>query len=124
MLLLLIIISLALAALIIQIVYVRYVPIRGIPCMELIKSDDSDRITLDIRDYQQSFTDEIDHAIVIPVSYLRRYYHEIPVKRIHIVASDHLEKNIAIRFLKNKGFEVIGYTLTDCKCKKKIGHFA
>ncbi|SER83687.1 hypothetical protein SAMN04487944_11111 [Gracilibacillus ureilyticus] len=122
--LLFIIIGLTLLALIIQIFYVRYMPIKGIPCLDSIKNSDREKVTLDIRDYQQSFQDQIDHAIILPVPYLRRYYQEIPAKKVHIVASDHLEKNIAIRFLKSKGFEVIGYTLTDCKCKKKIEHFA
>ncbi|KAB8138979.1 hypothetical protein F9U64_02435 [Gracilibacillus oryzae] len=122
--LLLIIAGLAILALSIQLVYVRYVPIKGIPCLESTNNSDQEIVTLDIRDYQYSFSDEIAHAIVIPVPYLKRYYHEIPARKVHIVATDHLEKNIAIRFLKNKGFEVIGYTITNCKCKKKIENYA
>ncbi len=118
------IVGLALLALFIQLIYVRYAPVKGIPCIENTKKCDMEIVTLDIRDYQQASNDVIDGAIVIPVPYLRRYHNEIPSSKLHIVATDHLEKNIAIRFLQNKGYEIVGYTLTNCKCKKKLEHFA
>ncbi|WP_231735338.1 rhodanese-like domain-containing protein [Gracilibacillus massiliensis] len=88
--------------------------------MEPNKECKHGKAILDIRDYQKAAKDKVDGAIVIPVPYLRRYYSEISSQSIYVIASNHLEKNLAIRFLKNKGFDVIGYTLTDCQCKKKI----
>ncbi|ENH96284.1 hypothetical protein J416_11727 [Gracilibacillus halophilus YIM-C55.5] len=103
----------------IHLLYIRYIPIKGVPCIDRKKrSDRIDQVTVDIRDYQQSSNDVIEGAIVMPVPYLRRYHHEIPTQSIHLVASDHLERNIAIRYLKAKGFQITGYTLTDCRCKK------
>ncbi len=118
------IVAILIAIVIGYVLYKRYVPIKGVPCVEFNKENNRGKITLDIRDYQEVAKDEITDAIVIPVPYLRRYYTEIPSGSIYVVASTHLEKNLAIRFLKNKGFNVIGYTLTECKCKNKISRFA
>ncbi|GAE93361.1 hypothetical protein JCM21714_2438 [Gracilibacillus boraciitolerans JCM 21714] len=107
-----------------HLIYTRYIPIKGIPCLELNKMCNRDKVTLDIRDYQQAAKDHIEGAMVLPVPYLRRYYSEIPSQKVYVIASNHLEKNIAIRFLTHKGFHVIGYTLTECKCKKKIEQLA
>ncbi|SFL41492.1 hypothetical protein SAMN04487943_101435 [Gracilibacillus orientalis] len=107
-----------------HLLYTRYVPVKGIPCVEFDKNRNREKLTLDIRDYQEADNDKVEEALVIPIPYLRRYYHEIPSRFVHIVASNHVEKNLAIRFLKNKGFEITGYTLTECKCKKKIGKLA
>ncbi|QGH35768.1 hypothetical protein GI584_17685 [Gracilibacillus salitolerans] len=104
--------------------YTRYVPIKGIPCVEIDKKLNREKLTLDIRDYQEADNDKVEEAVVIPIPYLRRYFHEIPSRTVHIVASNHVEKNLAIRFLKQKGFEITGYTLTECRCKKKIGRLA
>ncbi|SHM49674.1 hypothetical protein [Gracilibacillus kekensis] len=103
-----------------HLIYTRYVPIKGVPCVDPNIECNHDKVTLDIRDYQKAAKDKVEGAIVIPVPYLRRYYSEISSQSIYVIASNHLEKNLAIRFLKNKGFHVIGYTLTDCQCKKKI----
>ncbi|MDX8045665.1 hypothetical protein SH601_06650 [Gracilibacillus sp. S3-1-1] len=100
--------------------YMRYVPVKGIPCVEMDQSARKEQTTVDIRDYQEADNNKINEAVVIPIPYLKRYFHEIPSKSIHIVASNHMEKNLAIRFLKHKGFEIIGYTLTECKSKQKI----
>lgn len=104
--------------------YTRYVPIKGIPCVEIDKKRNREKLTVDIRDYQEADNDKVAEAVVIPIPYLRRHFHEIPSRSVHIVASNHVEKNLAIRFLKHKGFEITGYTLTKCRCKKKIGKLA
>ncbi|UOQ46754.1 hypothetical protein MUN88_11645 [Gracilibacillus caseinilyticus] len=103
-----------------RMIYTRYVPISGVPCVEPKKQQNDQTITIDIRDYQEADNDKFADALVIPIAYLKRYYHEIPSRSIYIVASSHLEKNLAIRFLKNKGFHIVGYTLTTCKCKDKV----
>ncbi|MGP4038390.1 hypothetical protein ACTWP4_00565 [Gracilibacillus sp. D59] len=107
-----------------HLLYTRYVPVKGIPCVEIDKNRSREKSTVDIRDYQEADNDKVEEAVVIPIPYLKRYFHEIPSKSVHIVASNHVEKNLAIRFLKQKGFEITGYTLTECKCKKKIEKLA
>ncbi|WP_163537176.1 hypothetical protein [Gracilibacillus sp. YIM 98692] len=108
----------------VHLLYIRYVPIKGVPCVDPKEKGVQEKIAVDIRDYQKASNDPVAHAIVMPVPYIKRYYNEIPSKTIFVIASDHLEKNIAIRLLKSKGFQVVGYTLTDCKCKKKIEKLA
>ncbi|MRH45071.1 sulfurtransferase [Aquibacillus halophilus] len=98
-------------------IYLRYVPIKGIPCVD-IKSNQMEQsnLKLDIRDYNSSAKQEIQGSVVMPVAYLKRYYRDIPVNEVHVIASDRIEKNLGIRFLRNKGFKVIGYSLTNCNC--------
>ncbi|MBM7571600.1 sulfurtransferase [Aquibacillus albus] len=110
---------------ILYVMYLRYFPIKGIPCID-ISSDqlEKTKTKLDIRDYNTSSKQEVDGSIVMPIAYLRRYHHEIPSKEVHVIAADKMEKNLAIRFLRNKGFKVISYTLTNCKCKKKSNQIA
>lgn len=107
-----------------HLIYTRYIPVKGIPCVEIDKQLQDKKLTVDIRDYQEADNNKVAEAIVIPLPYLRRHFQEIPSRSVHIVASNHLEKNMAIRFLKQKGFEITGYTLTKCNCKKKIGKLA
>ncbi|WP_222599410.1 hypothetical protein [Aquibacillus kalidii] len=97
--------------------YSRYVPVKGIPCIDANSHSEQKKVKLDIRDYNIAAKQMVDDSIVMPIAYLKRYHHEIPGKEIHVIASDHMEKNLGIRFLHNKGFKVVGYTLTNCICK-------
>ncbi|MDZ5471265.1 hypothetical protein SM124_05850 [Bacillus sp. 31A1R] len=106
-----------LVSIVVWLLYKRYVPVRGVPC---IQSFNHDIITIvDVRDYNESSNSNIPGAINIPVAYLDRYYNEINNKKIYIVAADHLEKNVSIRSLRKRGFSVMGYTLTECTCSDK-----
>ncbi|WP_223700623.1 rhodanese-like domain-containing protein [Sutcliffiella deserti] len=100
--------------------YIRYFPIRGIPCVSSLSTNEDIIKIVDVRDYNQAYKDSIRESINIPVAYLKRNYSELPKSKIIILASNHLEKNISIRFLRKRGFEIIGYSLTDCDCKKEI----
>lgn len=97
--------------------YRRYFPVCDVPCTDLTKHGN---VIVDIRDYSSSAKNPINGAITIPFAYLNRYNHEIPSKEVHLVASDSLEKNVGIRYLRKKGFRVVGYTLTDCHCEKAM----
>jgi len=99
--------------------YIRYVPVHGVPCIGSLFQYNDVKI-LDVRDYNQSYKDPVENSINIPVAYLKRNYHELSDSNVIVVASDSLEKNISIRFLKNKGVNVLGYTFTNCPCKKQI----
>lgn len=100
--------------------YTRYVPVKGIQCVSSLNTDDHVKV-LDVRDYNDSYRDSIPGAINIPIAYLKKYYHCVGNSDIIIVASNNLEKNMSIRFLRKKGCNIIGYTLTNCNCNQGIG---
>ncbi|MCQ6274267.1 hypothetical protein JMM81_04660 [Bacillus sp. V3B] len=101
-------------------IYRRYVPVLGVPCIRSLNKDGDLIKVVDVRDYNLSYKDPIQGSINIPVAYLKRNFHEVSNSKIIVVASNRLEKNISIRFLKNKGCKVMGYTLTDCICTQEV----
>jgi rhodanese-related sulfurtransferase len=103
--------------------YKRYFPIIGIHCEDVLKVDLTNIEVIDVRDYNISYKDVIENSINIPVAYLARYCYEIPDKKVHVVASTRLEKNVAIRILRRKGFLVSGYSIIDSRkfcCKYAV----
>ncbi|MDQ0270442.1 hypothetical protein [Cytobacillus purgationiresistens] len=78
-------------------------PIKGVEAADSFDQHPADVKILDVRDYNQSYQSPILDSINIPVAYLNRYYH----------ASSQIEENMSIRFLRKKGFSVIGYPLTN-----------
>ncbi|MGM7722445.1 sulfurtransferase [uncultured Metabacillus sp.] len=81
---------------------------------------DEKQVIVDFRDYNNlSDSFVFQDAIFIPIPYLKRYYHEIPSKYVHVIASNKLEINIGIRFLQKHGFHVTGYSLAECSCHNK-----
>ena len=98
------------AILIAFILYKRYFPVFGLPCIQL-KDLELDRITvIDVRDYNDSYKEAIIGAINIPISYLKRNLKAIPNKDLHLIVTSTLEKNLGTRNLRKHGFRVIGYT--------------
>ncbi len=89
--------------------------IQTVPCVEVHQHDHSSQV-VDVRDYNNLTTTVISGAIVIPIPYLKRYYHEISNKKVHIIAGSRLEKDIGVRFLQKNGFDVTGYSLAECTC--------
>ncbi|MBS4193701.1 hypothetical protein KHA97_01280 [Bacillus sp. FJAT-49870] len=93
---------------------IRYFPIIGLNYIDNKKELDlTTLIKVDVRDYNESYKNPVKGAINVPVAYLKRYYLEIPSKNLIVVASNRLEKNVGIRFLRTKGFKVVGYTITN-----------
>lgn len=86
--------------------YRRYFPVGN----ATFKQSEHD-VLLDVRDYHIVYKDVISGAITLPYGYLKRYYREIPQKNVIVIAENKLEKNLAIRFLKQKGYHVKGYIL-------------
>jgi len=112
---------LSLAAILIVMAYFsRYIPTIGVRCVDSNTCKQNDVHFVDVRDYNQSYKQPIKEATNIPTAYLRRFYKEIPNGKIVVIASDLIEKNLSVRFLKRKGFDVIGYSITNCKCKEKF----
>ncbi|MEH7438648.1 sulfurtransferase [Neobacillus drentensis] len=106
------------AALIIVSIYQRYVPVIGISSVQNF-SDLGELVLLDLRDYQTSSKEVIPNSVNLPYAYLKRYYKEIPKKKLLIIASDSIEKNLAIRFLKKRKFSIYGFIILDEKRREK-----
>ncbi|MCL6573725.1 MAG: sulfurtransferase [Bacillus sp. (in: Bacteria)] len=98
--------------------YNRYFPVVGISALQSIDIH-SDSVLLDLRDYQTTAKEQIPDAINIPYAYLNRYYLEIPNKKLLIIATDSIEKNLAIRFLKKRKFVILGFIICDRKRSDK-----
>lgn len=98
--------------------YKRYFPVCGVHCINEPILINEDVKIIDVRDYNESYKDKSKESIHIPIAYLKRYVKEIPNSKLHIIASNPLEKNISVRFLRKQGYQIIGYTLKDCDCRK------
>lgn len=97
------------------ILYKRYFPVLGARFIHL-KDLELDKIkVIDVRDYNESYAEPIKFAINIPTAYLKRNLNEIPNCDLHVVGSNLIDKNVGIRYLRKKGFRVIGYTITNQK---------
>ena len=81
--------------------------------MEWSQLNNDRRKIIDLRDYNVSSESPIDGAMNIPIAYLNRSIREIPNEELHVIASDQLEKNIGIRYLRQKGYQVVGYTIVE-----------
>ncbi|KIL49240.1 sulfurtransferase [Jeotgalibacillus soli] len=102
--------------------YKRYYPVKGVPCVKKEQLSKDDNITiLDLRDYNETADGSSSDSLNIPYAYLKRFHQEIPHKKIHAIASDKVELNLSLRFLASKGFEVNSFSLTNCLCDKKKG---
>jgi rhodanese-related sulfurtransferase len=75
---------------------------------------DLDKINIiDVRYFNEASKEPVQGAINIPVAYLKRNLNEIPDRNLHVIGLTFIEKNISIRILKQKGFQVSGYTIFD-----------
>jgi rhodanese-related sulfurtransferase len=98
--------------------YKRYYPVHNVPCADNWNEANKEDITvLDIRDYNENDVFHIPHAIRIPYAYLPRFYKGIPSRPIHVVVSHKLDRNLSLRFLLKKGFQIKSYSLMDCPCE-------
>ena len=119
------VVSLVLLLPIIYMCYFRYLPVRGVKCVNYHQLDQQ-QIKVDVRDYNDSAREMIDQAIALPVAYIKRFHHELPDVPLYVIASSAVEKNIGIRLLKRHGYQVAGYALLDkkCCCKNQLTKFA
>ncbi|MBY0098710.1 hypothetical protein H0185_18255 [Mesobacillus maritimus] len=108
-----------LISLIVGVVYVRYVPVTGVQSTILTDLHTQSIKVVDIREYNQSYNYPIPKSINIPIAYLKRNYQEIGSKKVHVIASDHLEKNMGIRLLRKRGFKVMSYTIINGNGKRQ-----
>jgi len=93
------------------ILYKRYFPVLGVEKINWTDLDLKTMKVIDVRDYNDSYNSPIKGAVNIPFGYLHRYYKDLTNGSLYVVVSNSLEKNMSIRFLRNKGFKVDGYFL-------------
>lgn len=89
----------------------RYVPVKGIPMVNMTNLDPNKVTILDVRDFNESYKSAVAGAINIPVAYLNRSLNELPGNEVHLLVANSLEKNISVRLLRKKGYRVSGFTL-------------
>lgn len=95
------------------VLYKRYFPVFGVQCIHPLDLDLDCIVVIDIRDYNESHHHRIEGSTNIPIAYLKRNVNEVPNGDLHLIASSLLEKNIGIRFLRSRGFQVSGYTIME-----------
>ncbi|WP_167577665.1 sulfurtransferase [Ammoniphilus sp. YIM 78166] len=106
-----------------MIVYPRYVPVLGVECMDGEKKTPGDVEVIDLRDYNQADQPTLQGNIHLPYAYLKRHYGQIKKKKVVVVVADQLSLNLSVRFLRRKGFRVVGYYMVkkspnkDLHCK-------
>ncbi|MYL19668.1 hypothetical protein GLW04_07185 [Halobacillus litoralis] len=78
------------------------------------------RAVVDTRDYQISYKDPYPQAYCLPLAYLKRHAGELPDLPLLLVSTNEIEKNMAAKVLRKKGFTVEGYALAgECEeCPK------
>ncbi|MCM3571393.1 hypothetical protein [Neobacillus mesonae] len=91
--------------------YKRYFPVFGVQYIHFNDLELDPIKIIDVRDYNELSGTPIEGTINIPIAYLKRNNNEIINSDLHLVASNLLEKNIGIRFLRKKGYKVLGYTI-------------
>lgn len=99
--------------------YKRYVPVAGLKQEQLDHLDENSFALLDVRAYNVSDKKTAPEAFKLPISYFTRGYQEIPKKPLHLIAETELEKNLAARLLRQKGFRVASYSLIG---QKRLGN--
>ncbi|WP_281658191.1 hypothetical protein [Halobacillus sp. Cin3] len=78
------------------------------------------RAVVDTRDYQISYKDPYPQAYCLPLAYLKRHAGELPEQPLVLISTNEVEKNMAARVLRKKGFTIEGYAIAgECEeCPK------
>jgi|SRR5699024_9978058 len=110
---------------IVYLLYYRYVPVKGVKCMNWNELVDKE-VIIDLRDYNDSTKGKIAKARPLPIAYIKRHHHDLPKQGLYLIASNTVEKNLGIRLLQRYGYKVMGYTLINnkCCCKKRLTKLA
>lgn len=96
------------------ILFQRYVPVSGIARLAIADEQMKQHVTyLDVRDYNIADRQPIQGVFQLPYAYLKRHYGEIYTKDVVVVASDQLLLNLSVRFLRRKGFNIVGCCMTE-----------
>ncbi|MFC3039395.1 rhodanese-like domain-containing protein [Virgibacillus xinjiangensis] len=118
-----IVIGIIIAWIVVQL-YRRNIPVTGVRKVDSLipTAIEEDGMLLDVRDFQSSSDNQVGQVQNMPLPYLQRYYKELPDKKIILIAADHVEKNLAARFLKGKGVSINGYYLDKSNGKERYSY--
>ena len=95
----------------------QYMPVKDVPYQNIKRDElETEKVIVDLRDYNIAAKSPSKGSINIPVAYLNRYYEEIPSKKVHIIVHDQIEKNIGVRLLRKKGIKVTSYSVSNYQC--------
>lgn len=94
-------------------IYQRYVPVYGVKLLDIEKETPREHVQLlDVRDYHLAAKYPVQGVFHLPYAYLKRHYGEIGSREIVLVVSDRLLLNLSVRFLRRKGFHIVGCYIT------------
>ncbi|MDC3412693.1 sulfurtransferase [Aquibacillus sp. 3ASR75-11] len=94
--------------------YQRYFPVYRVKCVDIERETIHDDITLlDIRDFNVADRMPVSNAINLPQAHLNRYYKKIKSQEVIVIVPDLLSLNFSVRYLRKKGFKVIGYYMIE-----------
>jgi rhodanese-related sulfurtransferase len=97
-------------------IFQRYAPVYGVPCIDIENEVLREKVVLlDVRDYNIAANKPVEGVFHLPHAYLKRHYEEIKGKEIVVVVSDRLLLNLSVRFLRRKGFKIVGCYMTACQ---------
>ncbi|MGM9929148.1 MAG: sulfurtransferase [Bacillus sp. (in: firmicutes)] len=101
------------------ILYKRYMPVTGVQCENIQSGNiEEETVIVDLRDYNSATGQCVEETIHIPIAYIKRNYREIPKRNVHIIVDNQVEKNMGVRLLRQKGINVVSYTMPEC-CMQK-----
>ncbi|GGJ61966.1 rhodanese-related sulfurtransferase [Anoxybacillus voinovskiensis] len=70
---------------------------------------------IDLREYNEATALPVPMAILLPLSYIERNYHQIPYKDVILITSDAITTNLGVRKLKRYGFQIKGVCCLEIK---------
>ncbi|SCB93743.1 Rhodanese-like domain protein [Bacillus thuringiensis] len=102
----------------------RYIPVLNVAYISLEQVREMESVVVDVRNYTESHSDNTSRIMCIPYAYLKRYYHEIPNKPLHLIVHNKVDRNLSVRFLrKGSIFKAIVYIWTGKKHKRSLNSF-
>ena len=80
----------------------RYIPVLNVAYIWFKQVREIESVVVDVRNYTESDSDNNSRIMCIPYAYLKRYYHEIPNKPLHLIVHNKVDRNLSVRFLRKK----------------------
>lgn len=90
----------------------RYVPVKGLKEISVQEVGPmKPYLIVDVRQFQTAHHSPVQGSLNMPLAYLTRHFRDITQREVVIIASDKVEVNMSVKFLKRKGYIVHGYHL-------------
>ncbi|MFC3341246.1 sulfurtransferase [Paenibacillus abyssi] len=90
--------------------YQRHIPVHGVPYIDIENAGmNNDAVVLDVRDYSDATKHPVEGVVQLPYAYLNRHAGEIQKRKVLVIVSDRMLLNLTVRYLRRKGFTIMGY---------------